>query len=199
MAYGAPYYLDTTEISKLTAYYGVYSKVRPFIEASVRALFQEYTPGGALPVSVEGINYDLSAQHGILTPTSVSIEPPSTQPGQTVATTPSPSATPAAQARPRPRVTPVDLFLSLLGMAVLHLVGDLLRWRKGWTRVYRLRLSLTGVACGLVGYLIYALRMLGTGELWRVYGHWGAVLFAVALSLIPLGTALIARGIRATR
>ena len=62
MAYGAPYYLDTTEMSKLTAYYGVYSKIEPFIETSVRTLFQEYTPGGALPVSVEGINYDLITQ-----------------------------------------------------------------------------------------------------------------------------------------
>lgn len=62
LAYGAPYYLDTTEISKLTAYYGIYSKVEPFIEASVRALFQEFTPGGASPVSVEGINYNLITQ-----------------------------------------------------------------------------------------------------------------------------------------
>jgi len=59
LVYGAPYYLDTTEVSKLTAYFGVYSKVHPFSEASVRVLFQEFTPAGAPPVSVEGINYDL--------------------------------------------------------------------------------------------------------------------------------------------
>ncbi len=59
LAYNAPYYLDSTEISKLTAYYGVYSKVEPFIEASVRALFQEFMPSGASPVSVEGIKYNL--------------------------------------------------------------------------------------------------------------------------------------------
>ena len=58
LAYNAPYYLDSTEISKLTAYYGVYSKVEPFIEASVRALFQEFLPQGASPVSVEGIKYN---------------------------------------------------------------------------------------------------------------------------------------------
>ena len=62
LAYSAPYYLDTTEISKLTAYYGVYSKVQPFIEASVRALFRELPPQGAPPVTVEGINYKLITQ-----------------------------------------------------------------------------------------------------------------------------------------
>ena len=62
LAYNAPYYLDSTEISKLTAYYGIYSKVEPFIEASVRALFQEFIPPGASPVSVEGIKYNLISQ-----------------------------------------------------------------------------------------------------------------------------------------
>jgi len=62
LAYNAPYYLDTTEISKLTAYYGIYSKTPPFLEASVRALFQEFQPQGAPPVSVAGINYDLVSQ-----------------------------------------------------------------------------------------------------------------------------------------
>ncbi|HEX9117515.1 MAG TPA: glycoside hydrolase family 3 N-terminal domain-containing protein [Anaerolineae bacterium] len=55
----APYYLDTTEVSKLTAYFGVYSKSGPFLETAVRALFREFSPIGAPPVSVSGINYDL--------------------------------------------------------------------------------------------------------------------------------------------
>ncbi len=62
LVYNAPYYLDTTEISKLTAYYGIYSKVPAFIEASVRALFREFTLQGAPPVTVQGINYDLILQ-----------------------------------------------------------------------------------------------------------------------------------------
>ncbi|RME46314.1 MAG: hypothetical protein D6791_08615, partial [Chloroflexi bacterium] len=62
MAYGAPYYLDATEISKLTAYYAVFSKIPASIEASVRALFQEFVPTRALPVSVPGITYDLAVQ-----------------------------------------------------------------------------------------------------------------------------------------
>ena len=59
LAYDAPYYLDATEISKLSAYYVVYSRIESFVEASVRALFSEFAPVGALPVSVTGINYDL--------------------------------------------------------------------------------------------------------------------------------------------
>jgi len=59
LAYDAPYYLDATEISKLSAYYAVYSWIGSFIEASVRALFSEFAPVGAPPVSVTGINYNL--------------------------------------------------------------------------------------------------------------------------------------------
>jgi beta-N-acetylhexosaminidase len=59
-AYNGPYFLDTTEISKITAYFGVYSKVEPFIDASVRTLFQELTLRGASPVSIEGIRYSVS-------------------------------------------------------------------------------------------------------------------------------------------
>jgi beta-N-acetylhexosaminidase len=62
LAYNAPYYLDTTEVSKLTAYYCMYSKLPTFLDASVRALFQEFPPLGDSPVTVEGINYDLFEQ-----------------------------------------------------------------------------------------------------------------------------------------
>jgi beta-N-acetylhexosaminidase len=62
LAFNAPYYLDTTEISKLDLYLGTYSKARPFVEAAVRALFGELVPRGRPPVDVEGINYDLSKQ-----------------------------------------------------------------------------------------------------------------------------------------
>jgi beta-N-acetylhexosaminidase len=62
MAFAAPYYLDTTEVSKLTAYFGVYARTAPFLEAAVRALFREFTPAGAPPVTVTGINYELIKQ-----------------------------------------------------------------------------------------------------------------------------------------
>jgi beta-N-acetylhexosaminidase len=59
LAMDAPYYLDSTEISKLAAYYALYSRGDPFIDVAARALFQESRPVGASPVSVVGINYDL--------------------------------------------------------------------------------------------------------------------------------------------
>ncbi len=59
LAFNAPYYLDATEISNLTAYYALYSKTQPFLEAAVRLLFREFAPVGASPVSIPALNYDL--------------------------------------------------------------------------------------------------------------------------------------------
>jgi beta-N-acetylhexosaminidase len=59
LAFDAPYFLDSTEISKLTAYYGIYSRAGAFVDAAVRALFLESPLTGASPVSIEGIQYDL--------------------------------------------------------------------------------------------------------------------------------------------
>jgi len=58
-AFGPPYYLDATDISRLTAYFGLYSKQPAFIDVAARLLFQELTPVGNSPVSVPGIRYDL--------------------------------------------------------------------------------------------------------------------------------------------
>ncbi|MGQ9554037.1 MAG: glycoside hydrolase family 3 N-terminal domain-containing protein [Anaerolineae bacterium] len=55
----APYYLDATEVSKLTAYYALYSKTDPFLEIAARALFRQSPPGDAPPVDVQAISYDL--------------------------------------------------------------------------------------------------------------------------------------------
>jgi beta-N-acetylhexosaminidase len=59
-ALNAPYYLDATDISKLTVYYGLYSKQPQFIEVAARLLFKELTTPGASPVSIDGIGYLLS-------------------------------------------------------------------------------------------------------------------------------------------
>jgi beta-N-acetylhexosaminidase len=56
----APYYLDATNISKLTAYYSLYSKVQPFIDAAAYLLFGELRASGSAPVSVAGIGYNLN-------------------------------------------------------------------------------------------------------------------------------------------
>lgn len=58
-AFNAPYYLDATDISKLTAYYGVFGKTEPFIDVAARVLFQELVPTGSLPVSVQSVGYDI--------------------------------------------------------------------------------------------------------------------------------------------
>lgn len=58
-AFNAPYFLDATDVSKLTAYYAMYSKSPVFVELAARILFQEIMPQGALPVSVPGVGYDL--------------------------------------------------------------------------------------------------------------------------------------------
>ncbi len=57
LALNAPYFLDATEISKLTGYYGIYGKTQHFLESAVRALFRAYTPIGAPPVSVPGTRF----------------------------------------------------------------------------------------------------------------------------------------------
>jgi beta-N-acetylhexosaminidase len=62
LAFNAPYYLDTTQVSKLGLYLGVYSRTDPFVKSAVRALFGELRPRGALPVDVAGTNYDLQRQ-----------------------------------------------------------------------------------------------------------------------------------------
>ncbi len=58
-AMAAPYYLDATELSMVSAYYGLYSKSAAFIDLAARLLFQEEIAQGASPVSVPGVGYDL--------------------------------------------------------------------------------------------------------------------------------------------
>ena len=57
---GSPGYLDATDISRVTAYYGLYSKTAPFLDVAARVLMQEYVPSGALPLTLSSVGYDLS-------------------------------------------------------------------------------------------------------------------------------------------
>ncbi len=57
LAFNAPYYLDATEISKLSAYLGLYSKIDPFINTAVRALFRAIPAQGAPPVAIPGTRF----------------------------------------------------------------------------------------------------------------------------------------------
>lgn len=56
-AFNAPYFLDATEMSQLTTYFGVYSKTQPFLENGVRALFRAFSVVGAPPVDVPGTRF----------------------------------------------------------------------------------------------------------------------------------------------
>ena len=58
-ALSEPYALDATDISKLSAYYALYSRSSSFIEIAARILFHEIQPSGHLPVSVPGIGYEI--------------------------------------------------------------------------------------------------------------------------------------------
>jgi beta-N-acetylhexosaminidase len=60
-ALNAPYFLDATDISKLTAYYGLYSKTPAAIDIAARLLFKDIRPTGASPVTITGAGYDLNA------------------------------------------------------------------------------------------------------------------------------------------
>jgi len=56
---GAPTYLDATNISKVTAYYALYSKAPSSLDVAARVLMKELDPPGALPVSLNAVGYDL--------------------------------------------------------------------------------------------------------------------------------------------
>jgi beta-N-acetylhexosaminidase len=61
-SFTAPYYLDATDISKLTAYYALYSKQQAFVDVAARLLFQQISLQGASPVSIPAVGYDLITQ-----------------------------------------------------------------------------------------------------------------------------------------
>jgi beta-N-acetylhexosaminidase len=58
-AMGAPYYLDSTEISKLHGYFGMYSKVPACLSTVARMLFEPAALSGSSPVSINEIGYNL--------------------------------------------------------------------------------------------------------------------------------------------
>lgn len=58
-AFNAPYYLDATDITKITAYYGLYNKQAPMAEIAARLLFREISAPGASPITINGAGYDL--------------------------------------------------------------------------------------------------------------------------------------------
>ena len=61
-SFTTPYYLDPTDISKLTAYYVLYSKQPAFVDVAARILFQQISVLGASPVSIPAVEYNLIVQ-----------------------------------------------------------------------------------------------------------------------------------------
>ncbi len=59
MSFCEPYFLDATDISKLSAYYAFYTRIPAVYPVAARVLLQELIPTGKLPVSVPGIGFDL--------------------------------------------------------------------------------------------------------------------------------------------
>jgi beta-N-acetylhexosaminidase len=58
-SFTAPYFLDATELSKITAFYSLYGKSNAAIEMAARLLFLEIVPTGSSPISIPATGYDL--------------------------------------------------------------------------------------------------------------------------------------------
>ncbi len=304
VAFGAPYYLDATEISKLTAYYAVYSKIPAAVEAAVRVLFQQLPPAGALPVSVPGATYDLvtrlePAPDQIITLTRVDSEeqtielgteftirtsvildknghpvpdgtkvtfwltdstdstyldfrdaltkdgvaettlianrpgpveiraqageaqtmeplalviqppagptptpePPTSTPTVTPTFTPTPTPTPTPEPVVPEPIAPApvswgSLALSMIGMLM---AGAIVMSMENGSMVVGLRLFLTSLTAGLIGYLIVALQWLQVSKLplvGRFPQTWHAPMISFAFALVPLAWVLWQRRAR---
>lgn len=57
--FDVPYGLDATNLSRVDAYYNLYSASDPAVDVAARLLFGELSASGAPPVSVPGIGYEL--------------------------------------------------------------------------------------------------------------------------------------------
>jgi beta-N-acetylhexosaminidase len=137
-SFGAPYLLDATDISRLTAYYALYSRQPAFVDVAARLLFQELTPAGASPVSLQSLGYDL-----------ISITAP--DPDQIIALSLDIPSQPAPANEPTPAATPVPLYK----------IGDTIGIRTGTIRdhngnpvpdgtVVQFSMNLTGEGGGIL-------------------------------------------------
>src|SRR5215207_5279141 len=110
-AFTAPYYLDATDISKLTAYYALYSKQPAFVEVAARLLFQPQVPLlGDSPVSIPAVEYDLITQ---TSPDPAQLIPLAVDEAISLAATPTVEATPAGGVTATPATvepTPIPLY-----------------------------------------------------------------------------------------
>src|SRR5687767_8017505 len=108
-AFTAPYYLDATDISKLNAYYALYSKQPAFVEVAARLLFQPQVPlPGDSPVSIPAMEYDLITQ---TSPDPAQVIPLAVDEDISLTPTPTVEATLASEATPATvEPTPIPLY-----------------------------------------------------------------------------------------
>ncbi len=102
-ALGSPTYLDATNISKVTAYFALYSKTPAFLDVAARVLMKELDPTGALPVSLNAVGYDLIT---VTSPDpdqviSLDLVLPETELTEEIESTPEITQTPEPTAMPR--------------------------------------------------------------------------------------------------
>lgn len=102
-SFTAPYYLDATDISKLTAYYALYSKQPAFVDVAARLLFQQVSSQAASPISIPSIGYDLITQTSpdpnqviplVIEQPATNTTPTATSTNETTTVTPEPTQTP---------------------------------------------------------------------------------------------------------
>jgi beta-N-acetylhexosaminidase len=95
----APYFLDATNISKLTAYYSLYSKIPQSIDVAAYLLFGELRASGASPVSIPGISYNLNESLFPDPDQLILLELDLPAPETVIETTGTPTSTPTPQYR----------------------------------------------------------------------------------------------------
>ena len=95
----APYYLDATNLSKLTAYFSLYSKIPHSVDVAAYLLFGELRASGASPVSIPGVSYNLNEALFPDPSRLISLELDLPIPETTPETTGTPSPTPSPQYR----------------------------------------------------------------------------------------------------
>jgi len=58
-SHSEPYYLDSTDIANITAYYALYNKSQSGFDISARLMMREMSANGSLPVSLSAIDYQI--------------------------------------------------------------------------------------------------------------------------------------------
>jgi beta-N-acetylhexosaminidase len=121
-SFTAPYYLDPTDISKLTAYYALYSKQPAAVEMAARLLFQQVNPQGDSPVSIPAVGYDLI---DATSPDPNQIIPLALDRVEEATPTPVPLSTGTPGGTATPAVTPTQTEIPL------YRIGDTIAVRAG--------------------------------------------------------------------